>query len=67
MKGKGRRRRQARKGLADDVSSQKRMAEYLKATQPAFEAAMARVSTLGQSATGVLAGPRMRLKRPSEK
>lgn len=59
------RRRQAREELGD--AGQKRMVEYLRATQTAFEAALVRANALAQSDSGVLAGPRVRLKRPSEK
>lgn len=38
----------------------KRMEAYLKATQPAFEAAVAHANTHAVSHTGVLAGPRVR-------
>lgn len=65
MKTKHQPRRQANDVL-DIELGQKRMEAYLKATQTAFEAAVERASTLGQAATGVLAGPRVRAKRPEE-
>lgn len=46
--------------LEEKELGKKRMDAYLKATQPAFEAAVARASALGPAATGVLAGPRVR-------
>lgn len=65
MKKKHQRGRQTKEDF-DSALGQKRMDEYLKATQAKFEAAVARASTLGQAATGVLAGPRVRVKRPEE-
>lgn len=56
-------RRQAKEGF-DNAMGQKRMEEYLRATQATFEAVVAQASTLGQEANGVLAGPRVRVKRP---
>jgi hypothetical protein len=51
--------RQARDAF-DSELRQKRMAEYLKATQASFEAAVVRASMLGQAANGVLVGPVVR-------
>ena len=65
MKTKHQRGRQAKEDF-DSALGQKRMAEYLKATQASFEAAVERASKLGQAATGVLAGPRVRVKGPDK-
>lgn len=46
--------------LDDKEVRQRRVEAYLKATQPAFEASVARASELGILGTGVLAGPRVR-------
>ena len=52
--------------VLDSSLGKKRMDAYLKATQAEFEAAVERASALGQAATGVLAGPRVRVRRPDE-
>lgn len=52
--------------VLDSALGKKRMEAYLKATQPEFEAAVERASTLGQAANGVVAGPRVRVKLPEE-
>lgn len=65
MKTKHPRGRQTKEDL-DIALGRKRMDAYLKATQASFEAAVARASTLGHAADGVLAGTRVRVKRKDE-
>lgn len=65
MKTKHRLGRQGNDDL-ERALGQKRMDAYLKATQTSFEAAVERASALGQADDGVLAGPRVRFKRPNK-
>ena len=65
MKSKHRPGRQAN-DILDSKLGQKRAEAYLKATQASFEAAVERANALGLADTGVLAGPRRRVKRPDE-
>jgi hypothetical protein len=63
MKTKRQRRRQANDVL-DGELGQKRLEAYLKATDASFKAAVERANALGLADVGVLAGPRVRGKRP---
>jgi len=65
MKTKHRPRRPAN-GVLDSELGWKRAEAYLKATQASFEAAVQRANALGLADTGVLAGPRVRVKRPDK-
>lgn len=65
MKSKRQRRRQAN-DVQDIELGKKRTEAYLKATQDSFEAAIERANKLGLADTGVLAGPRVPVKRPDK-
>jgi len=64
MKSKHYRPRRQANDVLDSESGRKRAEAYLKATQAEFEAAVERASALGLADAGVLAGPRVRAKRP---
>lgn len=62
MKSKRQRRRQ-KNDVHDIELGKKRAQAYLKATQAEFEASVERANALGLAEVGVLAGPRVRVKR----
>lgn len=65
MKSIRQRRRQAN-DVEDIELGKKRTEAYLKATQASFEAAVERANKLGLADTGILAGPRVQVKRPDK-